>query len=122
MTVGFRQGHPPTQPFELWTVGADGSGATKLVHYTPLAADVRNPTWSPRSGTIAFEAFIDHLRRYDMFTIRRGGGSPKAVMHSKRGEWNLDWGKTGRIAFSLANSICTIAPNGRGLRNLTRHK
>jgi Tol biopolymer transport system component len=119
--VGFVQGHPPSFPFELWRIGSDGRNATLLLQYKPQTSILYEPTWSPNSRLMAFEAvFSLGHDRHDIFKLPVSGGRLRPITHAKRYEYDPDWGRTGRIAFSNWADIYTIANNGRGLRNLTR--
>jgi Tol biopolymer transport system component len=66
--IVFQRGPSVDGPWTLWTVSADGSGASRLSPRHGRCLDESSPTFSPDGTQIAFECH-DHTSRGEIFSI-----------------------------------------------------
>jgi TolB protein len=91
--VSFRDGNGATCSLrecfphgELYVVGADGSGLTRL---TTSRADDEHPTWSPDGRRLAFTSGFDEPRDGHLpwlYVMSASGGSARAVVRGNVGD------------------------------------
>lgn len=99
---------------DIWTMSANGTGATKLT--TNLNAE-SNPAVSPNGSRVAYEFFSG------IWVMNADGSSKKMLTDGLAvGSPDLDpaWSADGtRIAFSRGGDIWSMNANGTGQTNLT---
>jgi Tol biopolymer transport system component/imidazolonepropionase-like amidohydrolase len=106
----------------LWVMPFRGGEATRI---TPPLLEARQPTWSPDSDSIAFQAY-DDSGAWHIYAIRRDGGEPRAVTSGEFDDREPAWSHDGsRIAFSSDRSagtttIWAVSVDGGPPRQLSR--
>lgn len=95
----------------LMLTAADGSRRT----FVPGADGVglSEPAWSPDGRWIAF---IQGTERPAIHLISRSGGAARQLT----GGWSPAWSARGGIAFSRADGLYVVRPDGSGLRRLRK--
>jgi Tol biopolymer transport system component/imidazolonepropionase-like amidohydrolase len=84
----------------LWTMPA-GGGAAKPI--TDISMDARQPSWSPDSTRLAFQAYRNST--WQIWTVRADGSDLKAVTSGPFDDREPSWSPDGqRIAFSSDRS------------------
>jgi dipeptidyl aminopeptidase/acylaminoacyl peptidase len=103
-----------TAEADIWTMNADGSGATRIT--TEPGAEI-SPNWSPDGTRIVFDKGPD-------LWIMNSNGSGQSLL--ERSAFGASWSPDGtRIAFSSGrrfgylSEIFTIHPDGSGLTRIT---
>jgi Tol biopolymer transport system component len=95
----------PNDRWDLWLLGRDGSGYTRL---TNSGGWVEAPDFSPSGAQIAFSGVevidVDGTNRHE---LHHGGGDPS---------WSPDGEKVG---FRLSQDIWTVGADGTGATNVT---
>jgi Tol biopolymer transport system component len=112
--------------FDIYVMNADGSGVVQVTNDPALEVA---PSWSPDGTRLAFTLEVpgpfgpgSNLRQLH---ILNADGSDRRRIHTTALADEADWSPDGRlIAFELGTAsgsdIHTVAPDGSGLRNLTR--
>jgi Tol biopolymer transport system component len=99
---------------EVWTLGADGSGARSL-------GDGLSPAWSPNGRSIAFDTLVD--RNYDVWVMRPDGSGRRRVTQDPAPDYFASWSPDGAsIVFTSdrgGEDLFLIGADGTGERRLT---
>src|SRR5882672_9745156 len=84
----------------LWTMPAGGGGAKPI---TDISMDARQPSWSPDSARIAFQAYRSST--WQIWTIKADGTDLRAVTSGPYDDREPSWSPDGqRVAFSSDRS------------------
>lgn len=110
--------------FDLYTVGADGTGTAVLVATT--GAD-RAPAWSPDGSRVAFQSNLHG--NFDIWIVNADGSGLRALTSDPANEIQPAWSPDGtRIAFARLDAALGThdlwhvrADDGSDARNLTDH-
>ena len=94
----------PLFPYDLWTLGLDGSGYTRVA--TNVAYDTE-PDFSPSGGQIAFSG---------VRMVNVDGTNLHALHPGAAPAWSPDGEKVG---FALSEDVWTVDPDGSDAINLT---
>jgi Tol biopolymer transport system component len=111
---------------EVWTMNADGSGATKVSG----ADSAMWPTWSPDGTQIAFQGEPAGGTNWDIYRMPAAGGAWTRITTATAVDGEPDWQATapaettnGRIAFTSNRDgnfeIYTMKPGGADQQRLT---
>src|SRR5882672_7828489 len=88
----------------LWTMPAGGGGAKPI---TDISMDARQPSWSPDSARIAFQAYRSST--WQIWTIKADGTDPRAVTSGPYDDREPSWSPDGqRIAFASDRPSTTL--------------
>jgi Tol biopolymer transport system component len=73
--IAFSRAAPPVNSTEIWTMNADGTGATPITN-SGAAATSAWPNWSPDGSKIVFSSDRDcvHCGTSDIYAVPSGGG------------------------------------------------
>jgi TolB protein len=81
------------------------------------------PSWTPNGRSIVYDSDADG--DYEIYVVNVSGGTPRQVTHNTSTDWGGNQGLGGRIVFvctkSTSEEICTIKPDGTGLKRLTNN-
>jgi Tol biopolymer transport system component len=97
---------------DVWTMRADGTGATKLT--TNFNAEA-NPAVSPDGSRVAYEFFRG------IWVMNADGSAEKMLTDGETTDEDPAWSADGtKIAFSRGGDIWSMNANGTGQKNLTK--
>jgi Tol biopolymer transport system component len=100
---------------EIWTIGADGLGKSRLTFNGAWDA---SPAFSPDGDRIAFTSRRDG--NWELYVMEGDGSVPQRLTTTVAEERQPAWSPDGqRIAFVRAGDIHTIDPDGTDETNLT---
>lgn len=102
----------------VYVVRADGTGLRRVTS-APTNQDA--PSWSPDGTRLAFTSDNppDEGGR-DVYTLRSTAPyGPRVRVTHTRGALLADWSSTGLLLLGCEGQVCTVRPDGTGLRHLT---
>jgi WD40-like Beta Propeller Repeat len=100
----------------VWTMNANGTGATKL-STVPVSGAV---AWSPDSKQLVFDSF-SAPSTFALYVIHVGGGSQAVKLNSGNPrEEGVSWAPFSKITFDNSSDVFTVDGNGGGIVNVTQ--
>jgi Tol biopolymer transport system component len=115
--------------WEIYSSGADGSGATNLTEEAGLFSDDRDPAWSPDGTRIAFSSLREgeFESSSDIYVMNEDGTGRIRLTNSSDVEGEPTWSPDGtRIAYTRCcpggnSEIFAMNADGTSVTNLTDH-
>jgi len=107
----------------LTTFAKDGTDPTMLQLGAKLVgAGVEYPEFTPNGKAIVFDASTGSDPDYEIYRVPAGGGKAVQLTHNTATDWGAEQGPD-RIVFVCTrgsnDEICTMKPDGSGIRRLT---
>jgi len=120
-TIGFAPPPYDIDPGDIYVVGVDGSGLTRLTHSSLQCNDL-HPAWSPDGSALAFDRDCDPP--YSIHVVNADGSGDREILAIQDTAQGISWSPDGsRIAFAVTNNgktgIYTVAPDGKDLTMVT---
>jgi len=121
-TIGFAPFPYTIDPGDIYVIGVDGTGLTRLTHSGLPCSDL-HAAWSPDGSELAFNRDCDPPS--SIHVVNADGSDDRQILAIRRTAQGISWSPDGSlIAFSVIDpdrmmGIYTVAPDGGDLTMIT---